>query len=187
MNETVGVSRTDFSGMIREFIRRIRSDDSQEVLSYAILLDLTLEADNAAEVLGLDEAGVRKAGESIRASYRAYQRGNPSEAAEIAGAILSSILGQEEEGIAELAQAPSTTLSLVRAPDGNYWIRILDEQVASSKMRETGARTVGPLRRNQVCHQLILLGLKDRQADAFIEKVDINGTAEIRGVQDTAS
>jgi hypothetical protein len=186
MDETVGVSRDDFANLIREFMRRIRSEDGQEVLSQAILLDLTLEAKNAAEVLRISEAAVRKAGEGIRASYRAYQRGDPSEAADIAYSILSTVLGRETR-LDDVLAAPTTTLSLVRAPDGNYWIRILDEQLRPTSARETAARTVGPLRRNQVCHQLILLGVSDRDADAFIERVDISGTAEIRGVGDGAS
>jgi len=35
-----------------------------------------------------------------------------------------------------------------------------------------------------VFHELILLGVNDRQADAFIENVGVGGTAEIHGVQD---
>ena len=187
MNETIDVSRNDFSGMVREFIRRIQDENAQEVLSSAILLDLTLDADNAADVLGLSEAGIRGAGEGIRAAYRAYQRGDRAQAAEIAGAVLAVVLGSSAHPDEPLALPPSTTLSLVRAPDGNYWIRVLNDGVEPVAKREAGARTVGPLRRNQVCHALILLGMKDRQADALIEKVDIAGTVQIGGVHEPAA
>lgn len=182
MEEDVGFSRDQFIDLVREFVRRIESDDRQEALSQAILLDLTLEADNAASVLGLSAAGVRTAGEDIRASFRAYQHGDRSRAAELAGRLLSAIGGQEGAG-SERVGARSSTLSLVRAPDGNYWIRILDEQLLPLAARETSARTVGPLKRSRVFHELMLLGLTDRHADAFIENVDVSGTAEIRGVQ----
>jgi hypothetical protein len=186
MNDTVGVSREDFAVLVREFIRRIRNDDSQQVLAHAILLDLTLEADNAADVLRLDPVGLRTAGEGVRASYRAYQRGDAAQAAELAAAVLSTVLGLQD-ALADAAGPPTTTISLMRAPDGNYWIRILNEQQFPAAARETAARIVGPLRRNQVCHQLILLGLKDRQADAFVEQVDIGGTAAIHGVAENAA
>lgn len=183
MDETVCISRDDFAAIVREFIERVRDDDSQQVLSQAILLDLTLEAGNAAEVLGLSAAGLQAAGEGIRASWRAYQRGDRSLAVDLANGVLSAVTGRKNAP-AESAPPASTTLSLVRAPDGNYWIRILDEQMFPAVARETAARTLGPLRRNQVCHQLMLLGLKERQADAFIERVDIERTAEIRGIHE---
>lgn len=185
MDDTACGSRGDFAALLREFIRRVHDDDGQQVLTQAILLDLAFEADNAAQVLGVDEAAIRTAGEGIRASWRAFQRGQRSEAAGLAEGVLSAVLGPE--GAAAVAQgAATTTLSLVRAPDGNYWIRILDEQMFPVSAREAAARTVGPLRRHQVCHQLMLLGLKDRQADAFIEKVDVERTAEIHGIQDNS-
>ena len=187
MNETVDVSRSDFSGMVREFIRRIQDENAQEVLSSAILLDLTLDADNAAEVLGLSDAGIRTAGEGIRAAYRAYQRGDRARATDIAGGVLSAVLATADTIDEPLPLPPSTTLSLVRAPDGNYWIRVLNDRVEPAARREAAARTVGPLRRNQVCHALILLGMKDREADTLIEKVDILGTVEIGGIQERAA
>src|SRR5947209_2998326 len=172
MDENGRVSRTDFAAIVRAFIQHLRNDDRQQVLSDAILLDLTLEADKAGEVLGLNPAGVQSAGEGIRASYRAYERGDQSEAVDLANGVLSAVLGNESTVVGAAVPA-TTTLSLLRAPDGNYWIRILDERMFPAATRQTAARTIGPLRRNQVFHQLTLLGVSDWHADSFLEKVDV--------------
>jgi len=181
MDEAAYISRSDFAALVREFIQRLQDNDSQQVLAHAILLDLTLEADNAGRVLGLDESGLRAVGEGIRASYRAYRLGNQSEAIDFAAGVLPSLLG-DKDAVAEAAPCATTTLSLLRAPDGNYWIRVLDEQLSPRATQESAARTLGPLRRNKVFHQLMLLGLNDRQADAFLERADIEKTAEIHGI-----
>jgi hypothetical protein len=181
--DNVEVTREDITQMMCDFIRRMQDNEVQEVLSEALLLDLVLERENAALVLGVTDNQLRNAGECMRKAYRAFQTGDRATANEMARIALANIVGDAEQAGAETSgMHVKRTISLVAAPDGNYWIRILDEQVAHVQTRETAAPTLGPFRRNQLFHQLLVLGVKDQQADALVEEAETRQSAELRGV-----
>jgi len=63
------------------------------------------------------------------------------------------------------------TIRLTRAPDGKYWIRVLDDN-----LRETVRQLRGPFHNGQILEKLLSVGLNEDAAKNLIS-----------GVQHTAS
>ncbi|MGC9951739.1 MAG: hypothetical protein ABSF64_35770 [Bryobacteraceae bacterium] len=69
------------------------------------------------------------------------------------------------------------TVQLACRPDGNYWISILEDESGKVVCPD-----IGPFKREQVFHNLLLVGLDDVQAEFLTEMAHLNGNARIKGV-----